>query len=314
MAGNDVATPDLYELLGVERGATEDELKRAYRRQARRYHPDYNPDDPDSERRFKEVHYAWQVLSDPGRRVQYDRFGRVFTDGRSQGPFGAAQEVDLAAVVGTIVKDFFGRGGKKEPAPRDLRYTVRVTLEEVATGVEREVAFERVEGGTTRGEHLKVRVPPGVDTGQKLKVPGRGLGGAAAKGDLLVVVHVEPHAWFQRQGADLFCDLPVTYAQLVLGADLEVPTLDGLVTIRVPPGSKPGTVLSLRGRGLPGLRGGRGELFVRVQLDIPTEITEAQRRRLQAWDQDPEAVRSHEWVRWAALVAERRAPRAEARP
>lgn len=300
-----MSTPDLYTLLGVERGASDDEIKKAYRRQARRFHPDYNPTDPEAERRFKEIHYAYQVLSDAGRRVQYDRFGRVFTDGRSQGPFGS-EEVDLGAVLGTVVRDFFGRGKNKAAAPRDLRYTVTVSLEEVATGVEKSIEFEVPGVDAGKRESLKVRVPPGVDTGQKLKVGGRGQGSEGQRGDLLVVVHVETHSFFQRQGADLFCDLPATFPQLVLGAEAQVPTMTGLVTIRIPPGSTPGTTLSLKGRGLPGLRGGRGDLFARLVLDIPRDVDEAQRQRLQAWDNDATVQHSPEWRRWSELVAQRR--------
>ncbi len=279
---------DLYGLLELDRKATEEELKKAYRRQARRWHPDYNPGDPDAERRFKEASYAYQVLSDPVRRMQYDRFGRVFSDGRSAGPFGTQGEVDLGAVFGTVIKDLFGRGKKREAPAQDLRYTISVSLQEVAQGTEKDLHFvRRTADGQRTEEHITVKVPAGVDTGQKLKVAGKGSGGAEKSGDLFVVVHVEDHPYFQRRGADLFADVPVSWPQLVLGSEIAVPTLSGLAVIRVPPGSAPMTVLKLPGRGLPTPQGGRrGDLFAKVVLDMPTQLAEAQRVRIAALDKE----------------------------
>ena len=151
--------PDLYTILDCARSSTDEELKKAYRKQALRWHPDRNPDDPEALRRFKEVAYAYQVLSDPVRRVQYDRFGRVFTDGRSQGPFGAGDDVDLGDLVSGMFKDLFGRKRKKGPDPRDLRYTVTISLEEAASGVTKQVAFQRNKADGARVEEkLAVKV------------------------------------------------------------------------------------------------------------------------------------------------------------
>ena len=278
--------PDLYDLLEVARSANDDELKKAYRKQALRFHPDRNPGDKEAERRFKEVTYAYKVLSDPMKRVQYDRFGRVFSDGRSQGPFGAGDEVDLGEVLGQAFKDLFGgRKRRNRRDPRDLRYTITITLEEAHLGVDREVTFTRADGsGATLEERLRVKVPPGVDTGQKLKVAGKGAGGNRGSGDLYVVVNVAEHGYFKRQGANIFCDVPVTFTQLVLGAEVAVPTLDGQAVIRLPAGKAPGTVLTLKGRGLPLLksRSRRGDQFVKIQLDVPTALSDDQRRRLAA--------------------------------
>jgi len=285
--------PDLYELLGVDRSASDEELKKAYRQQALRYHPDRNPGQ-EAERRFKEVTYAYQVLSDRGRRVQYDRFGRVFTDGRSQGPFGVEDEVDVAAMVGSFVRDLFG-GRRKPTRPghdaHDLRYTVTISLEEAAHGTEKDVRFNRQVGEDTAIEDLRVRVPAGVSTGQKLKVAGKGTGGIAGRdGDLYVVVNVADHPFFRRRGPDIFCDVPVSYAQTILGAEVMVPTLWGPALIRLPPATQPGTVLTLRDRGLPLLGKGKdreqGDQFVKVLLDIPEAIDEAAKERLIALDSD----------------------------
>jgi curved DNA-binding protein len=288
--------PDLYDLLAVSRSSGDEELKKAYRKQALRFHPDRNPGDKEAERRFKEVTYAYKVLSDPVKRVQYDRFGRVFSDGRDQGPFGAADEVDLGEVLGQAFKDLFG--GRKRRARRDrrdLRYTITLSLEEVAAGVDREVTFQRqTEGGGTSEERLRVKVPPGVDTGQKLKIAGKGASGMQGAGDLYVVVNVADHGFFKRQGANLFCDVPVTYTELVCGGEIAVPTLGGEALIRLPAGKAPGTVLTLKGRGLPLLksRSRSGDLFVKVQLDVPTTVTEDQRRRLRALDSELAAAPS----------------------
>jgi DnaJ-class molecular chaperone len=242
------------------------------------------------------------VLSDPGRRAQYDRFGRVFTDGRDRGPFGVADEVDLGAALGTMFRDLFrGRGTQPGATPRDLRYTVTVSLEEAARGTEKEIAFERREpGGGSRAERLKVRVPAGVDTGQKLKVAGKGLGGAGASGDLFVVVNVAEHEYWQRRGDDLFCELPVSFAQALLGSDVPVPTPVGPATVRLPARTQPGTVLTLKARGMPRLSqrgrvGGHGDLFAKVVLEMPEEPDAAQREQVLALDRDLSGRRSTLW-------------------
>lgn len=281
--------PDLYALLDVDKSATDEELKKAYRRKALEHHPDRNPGDPEALRKFKEVAYAWSILSDPVKRLQYDRFGRVFTDGRSQGPFGSTDEIDLGEVVGNLFKDLFGRRKKKTGVdPRDLRYTVTITLEECARGVTKDVQFLRATGEKAKVEEkLRVKVPPGVDTGQKLKVAGKGYGGSKGTGDLYVVVNVADHEFFRRRGADVFCDVPVSYAQALLGAELEVPTLRDPAFVRLPPGCQPGTVLTLKSRGLPRLKGGgRGDLYVKVVLDLPTAVSADQKERLLALDRE----------------------------
>ena len=296
--------PDLYQLLEVDRSVGDDELKKAFRKQARRYHPDRN-DGEGTDQRFKEVNYAYQVLSDPVRRSQYDRFGRVLSDGRDQGPFGAADDIDLGAVMGTMFRDLFGAKHPRKPRPaaQDLRYTVTVSLLEAALGCQKEIRFQRkLPSGEQVDEKLLVRVPPGVDTGQNLKVRGKGATDERGdrQGDLYVIVNVAEHPYFKRRGTDLFCDLPISYAQSVLGAELCVATLQGPAVVRVPPATQPGAVLTLRGRGISriksGRKGARGDLYVKVLLDIPPSLTAAQKRDLLALDgqlaQAPSPLRS----------------------
>lgn len=284
--------PDLYELLDVDRSASPEELKKAYRKKALAFHPDRNPEDPEAAQRFKEVTYAYGVLSDPLKKTQYDRFGRVLSEGRSQGPFGVQEEVDLGEVVGKVFKDLFGGRRRRKPGhrKRDLRYTVTITLEEAACGTEKEVRFQRkTPEGRSIDERLKVRVPPGVDTGQKLKVAGKGTAGDRGEGDLYVVVNIADHRFFRRRGGDVFCDVPVSYGQAVLGADLAVPTLRGPVTVKLPPFTQPGAVLTLKGHGIRPIKGtgaGRpGDQFVKVVLEMPTELDEAARERLAGLDE-----------------------------
>jgi DnaJ-class molecular chaperone len=281
-----------------------------------RFHPDRNPDDKEAERRFKEVTYAYKILSDPLKRVQYNRFGRVFSDGRDQGPFGAADEVDLGEVLGQAFRDLFG--GRRRRAQghdrRDLRYTITITLEEVNRGVDREVSFSRRDAsGGDVDERLRVKVPPGVDTGQKLKVAGKGTAGSRGSGDLYVVVNVAEHRFFKRQGANIFCDVPVTFTQLVLGAEIAVPTLDGEALIRLPPAHTSGTVLTLKGRGLPLLksRSRRGDQFVKIVLDVPTSVTDDQRRRLLALEAEMQTAPSALRTAYDEMLDDARADAAE---
>jgi len=290
--------PDLYELLGVDRSATPEELKKAYRKQARRFHPDLNPDDEAAERRFKEVTWAYDVLSDSVRRAQYDRFGRVFTDGRSQGPFGTQGDFDLGDLVGSMFRDILGGRRRRKGARRrqDLKYTITISLEEAARGTDKDVRFKRqTPEGESVDEHIRVKVPPGVDTGQKLKVRGKGTGKGAGSGDLYVVVNVADHPFFRRRGLDVFCDVPVTFAQALLGAEVSVPTTLGPAVIRLPAATQPGAVLTMKGKGLPPLgRGAKraGDQFVKVVLDMPTELPSQLRDRILELDRDLSKVRS----------------------
>jgi len=343
---------DYYEVLGVDRGASADELKRAYRRLAIRFHPDRNPGNKDAEAQFKEINEAYQVLSDPERRAQYDRYGHAAFQG-AQGPggFGGFDFTQgFEEVFSDIFGDFFGTGrGRSRSRVRhgdDLRYDLQIEFEEAARGTEKTIKFQRLRkcpacngtrarGGragvrtcpncrgagqvrtqqgffsiaTTcpqcRGEgmiisdpcprchgqgrmrqaaSLSVRIPPGVDNGSRLKLRGEGedgIGGGPA-GDLYVVIHVREHPLFARQDNDVVIEVPISFPVAALGAEIEVPTLDGKVTLKIPAGTQSGKVFRLRGKGFVDLHGyGRGDQLVRIKVETPRRLNARQRELLE---------------------------------
>lgn len=353
-----MARRDYYAVLGVDRNATPDDIKRAFRDLAKRYHPDRNPDDVDAEARFREIVEAWEVLGNPAERLRYDRLGPFYRpDGRPPTPD------DVSAVVQDALASIFRRRPPPEKG-EDLRYTLEISLEEAAGGTERTIEVRRQSrcrrcqgsgaepqvgtrvcddcGGTGRSgrarllrvdcprcsgkgfvivqrcaecggdgriqrlDTLKVRVPAGVATGQKLKLRERGNAprrGEGKHGDLFVLIEVAEHALFRRRGADLFCEVPITLTEAALGADIEVPTLDGTTTIRVPPGTASGQVLRLAGRGLPTPPGRgrrpRGDLHFRVLVEVPARLSSGDKRLLQELDRSlsPDAYPQREAFR-----------------
>src|SRR6266545_1309551 len=312
---------DLYEVLGVDRDATEEDIRRAYRRLAREHHPDVNAD-PAAEARFKQVAAAYEVLSDPQKRRQYDTFGN--------------QSIPDLFPFGDIFDAFFGGGlGRRRRGPRtrahrgeDLFAELTLTLPEAAFGLQREVPIDSMEpcprcggngelqevqrrvfgtimtarpcptcrgsgeeiaspctecrgqGRTTRRQVVTVDVPAGVADGMELRIAGAGNAGAfgGPTGDLYLQVNVEPHPDFDRRGQDLLSILEVPLTHAVLGAEVDVPTLDGTERVKVAPGTQPGTVVRLRGHGVPNLgRRGRGDLFLTVQVEVPQELRKDER-------------------------------------
>jgi curved DNA-binding protein len=290
-----VAQRDLYEILGVPRTASADEIKRAYRKLARKYHPDVNPGDKASEERFKEVTAASEVLSDPKRRKLYDEFGpdalrtgfdekraEEYRRYRSQGippggvpfDFGDFQTVDVGGVgnfdFSTIFGDLFGQAAGRrrgQPFPADggnAEAELEVALREAVLGGEREV---RVEGRT-----LRVKIPAGVTDGSQIRLAGQGGPGrhGGRSGDLFLKVRLAEHPLVRREGRDLYLDLPVTVPEAVEGAEVTLPTFEGPVRFAVPAGSQSGKRIRLRGKGLPDLRGGaRGDLYAVVRIVLP---------------------------------------------
>jgi molecular chaperone DnaJ len=350
---------DYYEVLGVSRGATDDEIKKAYRKLAVKFHPDKNSGDKSSEEKFKEIGEAYEALSDPQRRAAYDQYGHAAFDPRARagraGGFGGGfhDPFDIFREVfggGSIFENFFGGGDPSQPQRgEDLRYDLQITLEEAALGCEKEIAVTKLDrcdtcngsgmehgskiqacstcGGrgqvlTSRGifsiaqtcphckgagrivekpcktchgdgklqrsSKIKLRIPAGVDAGSRLRSSGNGEAGfrGGPPGDLYVVLHVKPHEIFQRDGDDLVCEVPVSFVQATLGAEIEVPVLDGRATIKIPAGTQPGTVFRVKGKGLKNLQGyGQGDLHVRIQIEVPAHLNAEQKARLQAFSE-----------------------------
>ncbi len=342
---------DLYGTLGVSKGASQDEIKKAYRKLARQHHPDANPGDSDAEERFKEVQHAYDVLSDPEKRKQYDRFGAE--NGRpGPGGYNFTEGFDLGDLgdLGDIFGGLFGARGRQQQQRgqrgRDIEVEVRLSFEDSLQGVETTIPVEletacrecggsgakpgtaptlcpechgrgikaesqglfalsqpcpRCRGNGTviedpcprchasgrerRTKRYKVKIPAGVKDGSKIRLRGKGeagYGGAEA-GDLFVVTRVAPSKLYTRRGDDLIVDVPVTYPEAALGATVKVPTPDGPVTVKVKQGTTDGTLLRVKGKGAPKLKGsGRGDLLARVKLTVPKKLSKAEREAVEA--------------------------------
>ncbi len=295
---------DLYDILGVSRSASAEEIKKAYRRLAKKYHPDVNPGNKQAEEKFKEVTAASEVLSDAKRRKLYDEFGpdslrtgfdekkaAAYRQWKKQGApsggmpfdFGDFEHVDVGDFgsfdFGSIFGDLFGGGRGRtrrvRPTPAagpHAQAEVEIDLRDAVLGAERDIRLD--------GRTLRVRIPAGVTDGSQIRLAGQGEPGAfgGPAGDLYLRVKLREHPFVRREGKDLYIDLPVTIPEAVLGAEVTLPTFEGPVRLRVPPGSQAGRQLRLRGKGLPDLRGGpRGDLHAIVKIVLPEE-TEPLRR------------------------------------
>jgi curved DNA-binding protein len=312
---------DYYAILGVPRTATEKEIRAAYRRLARQYHPDVNPGNKEAEERFKQINEAYEVLSDPEKRRKYDQLGARWKEyeqwerarqaaGQSarpeefewfvEGAPGAAQytrrtltEDDLRDLFGEtgpfsdFFETFFGRPGRAEsPRPRrgaDLEAAVEVTLDEAYRGTTRQLTLEDAAGATRR---IEVTIPPGVDEGTRVRIAGQGAPGRAGgpPGDLYLVVHVRPDPRFERRGDDLYVREQVPLATLLLGGEVRVSTPDRrTLALKIPPGTPDGQVFRLRGQGMPrlGRPDQRGDLHVEVHARLPERLTPRQRELLE---------------------------------
>jgi DnaJ-class molecular chaperone len=294
-----MAKKDYYSILGIRRNASDKEIKQAYRRLARRYHPDVNPGDATAEQKFKEISEAYAVLGNAENRKKYDRFGhQAFAGGFGpsfdrDSAFKGFQTGNLKEFFGTrgsfaesfstIFEEFFGRGQSRSHATpkrgRDIEQTVEISLEDAVRGTTTEVRMTRRDGSV---EWLRVKIPPGVDTNSKVRLAGKGEAGTygAPAGDLYIVTRVRPHAYFVRQGNDIVCEVPVTLAEALLGAKIEIPTIDGKTTMTLPAGTQNGRKFRLRGKGVPHLKGGgRGDQYVTVKVVLP-ETLDARSRKL----------------------------------
>ena len=353
---------DYYEVLGVSKGASEEEIKKAYKKLARKYHPDMNPGDKEAEEKFKEVNEANEILSDPEKKARYDQFGFAGVDpsygaGAGAGGFGGGFDFgDLGDIFGSFFGGGFGGARANPNAPQrgeSLRTSVTISFEEAAFGCEKEVSIDRVEqcaecrgsgcaAGTTaevcpdcRGsgmvqqrrqtplgfmstsapcgrcggkgkiihqpckhcggkgmvrkrKTLSVNIPAGIDNGQTISLRGQGNAGknGGPAGDLLIVVAVRPHDIFRREGTSILCEAPITFTQAVLGAELEIPTIDGKVKYSIPEGTQSGTTFRLKGKGIPGLNGrGRGDQYVTVYIETPRNLNREQKDALKKFSE-----------------------------
>ncbi|MEN8182330.1 MAG: DnaJ C-terminal domain-containing protein [Myxococcota bacterium] len=280
---------DLYAILGIERGASEDEIRSSYRKLARKHHPDVNPNDKKAEDRFKEVAFAYDILSDSEKRPRYDEFGmaglaegfdpaqaRAYTrwsQGAHRSPFQESygQDLDLDDLLSGFFRGRAGRGGFQARANgpargRDAHGSLTVEFLDAVRGGEVRLQFE--------GRNLRVRIPAGAEDGSRIRMAGQGEPGppGSPAGDLYLTLQVRPHSFFSRRGADLHLELPVTVPELVLGASVEVPTPDDPVTMKIPPHSSNGRILRLRGKGATRRGGdGRGDLYVKLAATLPAD-------------------------------------------
>jgi DnaJ-class molecular chaperone len=291
---------DPYQELGVSRTATADEVRRAFRKLAKQYHPDRNPNDKAAEERFKRVSGAFDVLGDEDKRKKFDR-GEIDADGREinrgfngdpfgRGGFGAGngapfEGVDLNDILGEVFGGragarggFGGFGGAPARGP-DMKAQVAIDLEEAIQGARKRVAF-------TGGKTLDITIPKGASEGQVLRLKGQGSAGRAGPGDALIELTIKPHPIFRRDGDSLVMDLPISVPDAVLGAKVEAPTPDGPVTLTVPKGSNAGSTLRLKGRGVPDAKtGARGDLLARLQIVLPESSDPELERFAEIWRQ-----------------------------
>lgn len=351
---------DYYEVLGVDKGSTDDEIKKAFRKKAKMYHPDLHPNDKDAEKNFKEVNEAYEVLSDKDKKARYDQFGHAGVD-PNYGAGGAGGAYTGGFDVEDIFNSFFGGfggSGRRQAnpnAPRrgtDVETVCSISFEEAAKGCTKKISFQRIDncdecngsgakkgtspktcsacGGsgqvkinsrtpfgvvqTTRPcdacsgrgriiespcprcdgkgrirktQNEEINIPAGIADGQRLNAGGRGNAGInhGPAGDLYILISVRPHPIFERKGNDVYCELPLTFVQACLGAEVIVPTLDGKVTYTVREGTQPGDRFRLKGRGIQNLNGrGKGDQYVTVTVEVPQNLTKRQKELLQEFD------------------------------
>ncbi|MCD6391343.1 MAG: J domain-containing protein [Dehalococcoidia bacterium] len=317
-----MASKDYYQILGVNRTASEKEIKQAYRRLARRYHPDINPGDKSAEAKFKEINAAYEVLSNPEKRKKYDQFGEQweyaeqFAKSRGQervrwdfGRGGTTFEYGDLSDFGDIFSRLFGDSGidfRSRRRPRrgqDIESPVEITLEEAYHGSTRIIQLQTEElctacGGTGRvgnrvcticngtggkitPKRLEVKIPAGVRDGSRIRIAGEGSPGLAggSKGDLYLVVKVLPHKLFDRKGDDLYTEVSVNLATAILGGEVRLPTLDGNISLKIPPETQNGRVFRLAGKGMPQLDNNKyGNMYAKVKVVLPTNLTEEEKK------------------------------------
>ncbi|WP_298816586.1 J domain-containing protein [Chloroflexus sp.] len=277
---------DYYQVLGVSRSASADEIKQAYRRLARKYHPDINRGDPQAEARFKEINEAYQVLSDQEQRAKYDRFGSDFRryEQAGFGGFDYGSQVDFADLFETLFGTRHATGGGFNVSldGQDVEQAVELTLEEAYNGTQRTLQFSNP-NGTPRV--ITVKIPAGIDTGKRVRVPGEGAPGlnGGRRGDLYLVVTVKPHAQFERKGNDLYVTVPVSMYTLLLGGQTQIRLLSGkTLNLNIPPQTQNGRVFRISGHGMPLMHSNHyGDLYVTVSAVLPTNLSPQARQLIE---------------------------------
>lgn len=360
---------DYYEVLGVQKGASDDEIKKAFRKMSKKYHPDLNPGNKEAEEKFKEVNEAYQVLSDPDKKSKYDQFGHAGVDPNfgAGGGYGGAG-FDFGDIFGDIFGGFGGGfGGGRRNGPRrgnDIRRVVDISFEEAAFGCTKTMNIQTHEkcgecGGTgakkgttvttcshcngtgrvktqqrtilgymttettcphcngegkiikepcrecrgtgavRRNKTIEVQIPSGIDDNQTIQLSGKGEAGSKGgpNGDLLITVRVRPHDIFQRRGNDVFINMPISFVEAALGANVKVPTIDGgCVELTIPEGTQAGTRFRMKGKGIPYLRSkSRGDQYVTVEIEIPRNLTQKQKELLKDFDEDKNYKQKKNW-------------------
>ena len=289
---------DFYSLLGVPRGADEKEIKTAYRRLARKYHPDVNPNDKAAETKFKQITEAYEVLSDSEKRALYDEYGENWDQARnvSGADFGGVNF--SGGGFESIFETFLGGGGRggfrmqdvEFMQPRDVDHSLTFSLEDIDSGTTRILTYQTMDAQRTRDgistvpttKKLEVKIPAGVGDGKRIRHAGKGAAGANGKsGDLYVTVHWQPHDKFKVAGENLEVEVPVTYTLAALGGEVKVPTLRGLVTMRIPAGTQSGQSLRLAGQGISKYGGGRSDLIAKVKITVPRTLSDREKVLLQ---------------------------------
>ncbi|HHW66694.1 MAG: molecular chaperone DnaJ [Epulopiscium sp.] len=351
----ELAERDYYEILGVDKSASDADIKKAYRKLAKKYHPDMNPNNKEAEQKFKEISEAYEILSDPQKRAKYDQFGHAaFGNGAGgSGGFDGFGGFDMGDIFDSVFGDMFGgMGSRRRNGPTkgaDVRVSVQLSFNEAAFGIAKEInvalwdTCDTCHGtGAKPGTHpetcrhcggtgqvkftqntlfgsmtsvrtcdvchgegkivkdpchtcngkgkvrktktIQVDIPAGIDHGQSIRIQGKGEPGerGGPNGDLLITVYIQEHPIFERRGYDVYCEIPITFVQATLGADLIVPTLDGNVQYTIKEGTQTGTVFRLKGKGIPHLRNPkvRGDQYIQVKIDVPTKLNEKQKELL----------------------------------
>jgi curved DNA-binding protein len=312
---------DYYKILGVARDASSADIQKAYRKLARKYHPDMNPEDKTAKSKFQEVQRAFDVLNDSSKRELYDRYGSSFESmGAGAGPRGGggratwgaapegAEDIDFSQLFGerfggdqtSPFGDIFAqfrraggkqrRGGAAQGASRgaDVSAELEIPFAMAVLGGERQISVQRPDGHV---ETLKVKIPPGIDAGKKIRLRGQGEPVAnGTSGDILITIHVAPHPWFTRRGNNLEVHVPVTLAEAALGAKVDVPTPRGKISLRIPPGSSSGKKLRIKGHGVAPRNGEPGDLFAQIQIVLPTVLDDESLELIKKLDAHAESV------------------------